>query len=91
MQELDIEAEIKNLVGEIIEKDPAEINPDARFAEDLGVDSMMALEILAGIERKFKITIPEEKLAQFTTLRQTIQVAKEYVAGRKEQLELYFH
>lgn len=84
MQELDIENEIKNLVAEIIEKDPAEISLDARFAEDLGVDSMMALEMLAAIERRFKISIPEEKLAQFITLRQTVDVAKEYLAHRKE-------
>ena len=79
----DIDTEIKNLIAEIIEKDPSEINPDARFAEDLGVDSMMALEILAGIEKKYKITIPEEKLVSLTTLNETVTVAKQYLANKK--------
>jgi acyl carrier protein len=74
-----VEEEIKNLVATIIEKDPAEINPDANFFKDLGVDSMMALEILAAIEKKYKISIPEEKLTQLTTLNQTIAVAREYI------------
>jgi acyl carrier protein len=76
----DIENEIRNLVAEIIEKDPAEIKSDARFIEDLGVDSMMALEILAGIEKKYKISIPEEKLAEFKTLDSIVTIAKEYLA-----------
>ena len=78
----DIENEIRALVAEIIEKDPGEIDPNARFAEDLGVDSMMALEILAAIEKKYKIVIPEEKLMQFTTLNETVKVAKEYSGGK---------
>ncbi len=75
----DVDAEIKNLIARIIEKEPEEIDPNARFAEDLGVDSMMALEILAAIEKKYKITIPEEKLMQFTTLNETIKIAKEFL------------
>ena len=75
----DIENEIKNLVAEIIEKDPGEIKPDSRFVEDLGVDSMMALEILAGVEKKYKIAIPEEKLAEFKTLDSVVKIAKEHI------------
>ncbi|MDP2905204.1 MAG: acyl carrier protein [Candidatus Omnitrophota bacterium] len=76
----DLNTEIRDIIAVIIEKKPEEITPDARFFEDLGVDSMMALEILAAIEKKYKISIPEEKLAQLTTLNQTIAVAKEYMS-----------
>jgi len=74
-----VEEEIKDLVATIIEKPANEIDPEANFFKDLGVDSMMALEILAAIEKKYKISIPEEKLAQLTTLNQTIAVAKEFI------------
>jgi acyl carrier protein len=76
----DIENDIRNLVAEIIEKDPSEIKSDARFVEDLGVDSMMALEILAGVEKKYKIAIPEEKLADFKTLDSIVVIAREYLS-----------
>ena len=75
----DIENEIKTLIAEIIEKDPAEISPDAKFFEELGVDSMMALEILTAVEKKYKIVIPEEKLPQLTTLNETVRIAKEFL------------
>jgi acyl carrier protein len=80
---LDLENEIRNVVAEIIEKEPLEVSLDAKFFEDLGVDSMMALEILAALEKKYKITIPEEKLAQLTTLRETVAVAEQYLSQKK--------
>lgn len=83
MQEQDIETEIKNIIAEIVEKNPGEIMPDAKFVEDLGVDSMMALEILAAIEKKYKITIPEDKLMELQTLNKTIEIAKEYLSKSK--------
>jgi len=79
----DLESEIKNLIAEILEKRPEEITPEARFVEDLGMDSMMALEILAAIEKKYKITIPEDKLTALNNLGATIAIAKEYL-GKKE-------
>lgn len=79
----DIENEIKDLVAQIIEKDPAQITPNARFFEDLGVDSMMALEILVAIEKKYKIKIPEEKLMELKTLDAAVAIAKEYLAKKE--------
>ncbi len=79
----DIDAEIKELIATIIEKDASQIDPEARFIEDLGVDSMMALEILAAIEKKYKIVIPEERLPEFISLSATIKIAKEYLSDKK--------
>ena len=71
-----LEQEIKALVAEVIESEPDKIDPEAKFIEDLGMDSMMALEILAGIEKKYKITIPEDHLPKFTTLNQTVTLVQ---------------
>ncbi len=79
----DIANEITALVAEVIEKDPKDINPDARFVEDLGVDSMMALEILAAIEKKYKIAIPEEKLMEMRTLNATIALSRQYLEKKQ--------
>jgi len=81
----DLENEIRGLIAQIIEKDPVEVTPEAKFFEDLGVDSMMALEIMAAIEKKYKISIPEEKLAQLRTLKDTIAVAQEFMAGKIQE------
>lgn len=75
----DLESDIRALIAEIIEKDPGEITPEAKFFEELGVDSMMALEIMAAIEKKYRIKIPEEKLPQFINLKETVRIAQEFL------------
>lgn len=57
--------EIRNIISEVSEID--EIRDEATFAE-LGIDSMMAVEIVAEVERTYKITIPEEELVNLTNL-----------------------
>ncbi len=71
-----VEQDIRELVAEILETEPQEIGIDAHFVKDLGMDSMMALEILAGIEKKYRIVIPEETLPKFTSLRATITIVE---------------
>lgn len=35
---------------------------------------MMALEILTGIEKMYKIVIPEDMLPKFTSLKETVRI-----------------
>lgn len=74
-----LEKDITVLIAEIIEIAPDAINPDAHLVEDLGMDSMMALEILAALERKYKIKINEKDLPKITSVNKAIQLAKLYV------------
>ncbi len=74
-----LEQEIKEIISNILEVEPEKITPDAKFVEELGMDSMMALEILAAIEKKYKITIPEENLAKLTSLKDVVDIAKQFV------------
>ena len=73
-----VEQEIKGLIAEVLETPFDKITPDARFVEDLGMDSMMALEILAAIEKKYRITIPEENLTKISSLKEVSELVKKY-------------
>lgn len=73
------ENELRNIIAEITEVDPAKITPEASFVEDLEMDSMMALEILAAIEKKYKIQIPEQNLTKITNLKQTLELLVSYL------------
>lgn len=68
----DVKKDVLEIVSTVIEKDAAEISPDAHLIQDVGADSMMALEILAALEKKYRIVIPEEKLQEMTTLNKII-------------------
>ena len=64
----DIKQQIKQIVSQITEIPLKDLKDDADFTRNLGIDSMMALEIVASIEKKFKIVIPEEEIPKVTSL-----------------------
>ena len=74
-----LEQDVRELIADIIEVDPASLDPDANLVEDLGMDSMMALEILASLEKRFKIKLPEDELLRITTVNRAIEMAQKYV------------
>lgn len=76
---VNLEEEVRQLVADILEVEPHTINPDAKLVEDLGMDSMMALEIVASIEKKYKIKLPEQELRNVTTLNRVIDTTRDYV------------
>ncbi len=71
--------EIKEILSRILETEPENIQPESRFVEDLGMDSMMALEIVASIEKRYKITIPEQDLPKFKTLKDILNLLDKYL------------
>ncbi|MEE9488706.1 MAG: phosphopantetheine-binding protein [Candidatus Brocadiales bacterium] len=78
----DVEKEVTAIVAEVTELDRDEIwnKREANFFKELEIDSLLALEILALIEKKFKIQIPEEKLVDITSLAATINMTKDVLA-----------
>ncbi len=78
----EIEKGVTAIVAEVTELDEKEIwdKRDANFFKDLEIDSLLALEILALIEKKFKVQIPEEKLVDITSLSATIDLTKSVLA-----------
>jgi acyl carrier protein len=65
--------ELRALISEIAEKD--EIPDDVSF-KDLGIDSMMGVEIVAAIERKYQVKIDDSELAQVTTLNASMALVQ---------------
>jgi acyl carrier protein len=68
--------EIKNIVIEILEVESEELDMETDFIKDMGVDSLRSLEILATLEKKYKIKIPEESLKKMTNLKQVIEIVE---------------
>lgn len=77
-----LEKEMRSMVAEILEMGEDKITPEAKFVEDLGMDSMMALEILASAEKKYKIKIPEENLTKVTSLNSLVEVARTIIDNK---------
>jgi acyl carrier protein len=69
----DLREKLRSIVAEVAEIDEV---PDATPFKDLGIDSMMAIEIVADVERAFKIKIPETELEQVTDLDSVVKLVQ---------------
>ena len=63
-----IQEELKNLVSLITRIDVSELSEEVRVREELGIDSLMAMEIVAACEKRFDIQIDEEQLFEIETV-----------------------
>jgi acyl carrier protein len=59
---------------------PAEqLVPEARLVEDLGLDSLDAVELAISVERKFDIEVPEEELTKLKTVADMVALVQSRV------------
>jgi acyl carrier protein len=66
-----------------LEIDPARIQPETRFKEDLEADSLDLVELVVELEDTYGIRIPDEQAARILTVGQ----AADHVAAHAAELE----
>lgn len=76
---MDLEKDIKEIVSNIIQRPEEEIDVNASFFDEYGMDSLRALEILAEVENKYHITIDPEKLMKMTSISDVVNITREYL------------
>ncbi len=75
-------AELRDIVAEVLELEPEELTETGDFAEDYQADSLRAIEILARIDKKFKIEIPQSELPQLSNLKAVYDAVVRHSAGQ---------
>jgi len=68
---------IKQIVAEILEIDPADMTMTSLFKEDHDADSLRAIEILASLEKAFRLEIRQDALARMVNLQGVCEVVDE--------------
>jgi acyl carrier protein len=66
-----LKEELRSLIAEIAEIDAI---PDDTDFKELGIDSMMGIEIVAAIERQYKVKFEDSELAEVSTLNRSYQL-----------------
>jgi acyl carrier protein len=61
--------ELRTIIADTIDQDVEEVTDTASFVGDLEVDSLMALELVIVLERKYGVKFKEEMLPQVTSLQ----------------------
>ncbi|MDF2235336.1 acyl carrier protein [Albimonas sp. CAU 1670] len=60
--------EVVDLIADQLGADPSEVTPDARIAEDLGAESADVANIVAAVEDRMGIVVPEDRIAEIATV-----------------------
>jgi len=70
---------IRDMIAEIGELDnPEQIGLDQHLIEELGLDSMLLLEVLSSLEQTYSISIPETEFPNMTSVNACVQVVQRY-------------
>ena len=75
-----LKAELRALISEIAEVDTI---PDDTHFKDLGIDSMMGVEIVAAIERQYHVKIEDSELKEISTLNKSYDLVLEKLSMRE--------
>ena len=54
--------ELQELAAEILGVEPEKVRMDVSFARDLAADSLDLVELIAAVEDKYDVELPEEEL-----------------------------
>ena len=75
-----VEERIITGLAKILKKQPSEVQKEARFIEDLEIDSLDTLELIFELEEEFNIEIPQGELP-FVTVQDVITYVQEKTKG----------
>jgi acyl carrier protein len=79
-----VREEVKRLIAELTERDMSEITDTALFQEDLGVDSLMAIEVMVALDKRYKIDIPEAEFNKIKNVDDSVAVVMKHLSGASQ-------
>ncbi|RJQ75855.1 acyl carrier protein [Amycolatopsis panacis] len=60
--------EVRELVADVLEVEVDSITPEVDFVRDLGVDSLLAMELAVTLERSYQVRIESHEIAEVRTM-----------------------
>ena len=76
--------ELQDLAGEILGVDPDQVQMDKSFARDLAADSLDLVELIAAVEDKYDVELPEAELEKMKVIADLWKYLEEKSAARLE-------
>ena len=72
--------EVKNVMVETLNCEEADITPEALLEDDLGIDSLDAVELVLALEESSGIRIPDEALGDIKKVQDVVDCLAKYSA-----------
>lgn len=77
-------AKVTAVVAEVLELEPAEVGPDASLIDELGMDSVLAIDVATALEKFYRIKVPDEQMEALTTPRAIAGIVASLVAAQPQ-------
>jgi len=71
-----LEAEVIATIARVANVPPERLTPDVDLRRDLRFDSLMGLKILAALEKRFGVMIPDDEVDRYRTVAQAVEVVR---------------
>jgi len=81
-----VRGDVKKLVAQIARMDAKKVKESASIRDDLGIDSLAAMEILASIEKRLGILIDEARAFDVVTVKDLIDLVIQYLKKKRRPL-----
>ncbi len=81
MDRSDIESKLVDLLVDELGLERDNITMEAKFEEDLEVDSLGVVELLMALEDNFDVKIPDDEAEKITTVGEAVDVVAAKVNG----------
>lgn len=75
-----MEEQIRTILAEILDCDPAEITPDKRLVADLGLTSFDLADVVIQAQEEFGVTLPSALWGEIVTVADVYRVVGEAMA-----------
>lgn len=69
-----LKSQIKEIIAKNALAELSTVTDDALLRDDLGVDSLLALEIVFDVERQFNVTLTEDEARQLKTVNDAVRL-----------------
>jgi acyl carrier protein len=76
-----IREKIREIVASVTVSELDEVSAGARLKEDLGVDSLLSIELMLLINEEFGIEIPDKEFAKVLTVDEAVPVVQSYCSS----------
>jgi len=71
-----VEEALKEILIDTLEIKPDEFKPEAKLADDFGVDSTEMVEIILSLEKALGIKIPEGFLGKNNSVKEVVEIVQ---------------
>jgi acyl carrier protein len=75
---MSVEQRVKEIIVEQLGVEEGQVNPGAKFVDDLGADSLDTVELVMALEEEFSLEIPDEDAEKITSVGDAVTYIQEH-------------